>query len=276
MLIMILGLAACGGSETEEPEIEVTPVEVAERPVLISPERSQPAKATDPLVEDDVIIRTPVSIFGLETPFVASGTEPFWKAEFAEGWIVFDRPGLPLVEVPLPELPEGGSGSMMFDAEALTVSLSRTGCEGGAIAVTIEFEDIHYDGCTGERTNDAPVMADDVMWEGLIESYLPAIDACLAQAEGGRLIRALYPREENTVGMILMDDVGRFEECGANSQSGQISFFDPIMPDQAAIWFDGPAVFARSGGSPACVSANAELDIDVGADVGTLYPAGCR
>tara|TARA_Y100000052_G_scaffold27583_1_gene36856 strand:+ start:77004 stop:77756 length:753 start_codon:yes stop_codon:yes gene_type:complete len=248
-----------------------------ERPDAGGPALPQPDRASAPLVSEETVRADPVTIFDMQTPVRAVGQEPDWEVIFEDGWIVFERPGLPLVEVPLPELPDGANGVMEFDAGRMRVTLTRDGCDGpgGSLDVRIGFEDVTYVGCGGSHEGSV-AQAASVSWQNLIVDYGPAIDACLSEASGKRLVRALYPREENTVGMILVDEIGRHEECGANSVSGEISFFDPVTTDQAEIWLDGPAVFARSELGLVCSSVSPQQDIEIGDGFGVLYPAGCK
>lgn len=275
--LLVIGLVACGG--TEEPTPAPEPSEAAETlaPDPGGPALPQPERASAPLVDAAEVETDPVTIFGLQTPIYGVGQEPDWEIVFEEGWLVFDRPGLPLVEVPLPDLPAESNGVIEFAAGSMQVTLTQNACEGpgGSLEVQIGYEDVTYVGCGGEFEPDA-IQAESVSWEMLILDSQLAINSCLQSASGKRLVRALYPREEGIVGMILIDEIGRFEECGANSESGEISFFDPVTSDQAEIWLEGPAIFAHSELSPACQSASPQQDIAIGNGFGVLHPAGCR
>lgn len=262
-------LAACGVPEPQEsvalPEVTPTPARTftpTPRPTLQAP-----------VAEVRTAGAEPGEILGLPTPLLASGEEPYWTAEFAEGWITFSRPGLPLVEVPMPELPANQSGTLSFQAERLGIVLETSVCGdvADALPVTITFEEVEYLGCavSGEIN---PAVSVETNWQELIPTSLTAIDACLAATDGPRLLRALYPREEGTVGMILVDSVGRYEECGAETETGDVAFLDPIMPDQAEIWFEGEAIFSRSGTSLVCRETGVEFDVD---GAGVFHPAGC-
>lgn len=276
IIILALGLSAC----SEKPETEATGV--TEKTDTAVPEIGQPAlpqpdRASAPLVPQESVNAEPIVIFGEETPIRFVGQEPDWEAIVDEGWIVFERPGLPLIEAPIPELPEPGGDRLSFEAGRLTLTFQKDACEtpAGTLSIKIDHDEVAYQGCGGHQTEAAPE-AVEVSWTGLIYDVLPAIDACLEAADGPRLIRALYPREENTVGMILMDDVGRYDECGANAEEGEISFFDPVTADQAEIWFEGDAVFERAESGAECRARAPQLDVIVGDDFGIMHPAGCR
>lgn len=263
-------LAACGGSETQE---SVIPAVATPTPASTYTPTPRPTLQT-PVAEIRSAGAEPDEILGLSTPLLASGNEPYWTAEFAEGWITFTRPGLPLVEVPMPDLPEAQSGTLSIEAERLRVVLAEEACGevADALSVTITFEEVDYFGCAASGEIN-PAVSVETNWQELIPSSLKAIDACLAATDGPRLLRALYPREEGTVGMILVDSVGRYEECGAELDAGDVAFLDPITPDQAEIWFEGEAVFSRTGTRLVCRETGAEFDVD---GAGVFHPAGCR
>lgn len=279
-LILALGLSACG--KAEEPAATPDALEMSANtlPQEGEPAVEQPDRASAPLVPQAEINTDPVTILGETTPIRFVGQEPDWEAILDEGWIVFERPGLPLIEAPIPELPDAAAGQLSFEAGTLSLEFVSAGCESviGTLAVTILYEDVSYQGCGGAQEADDDEMPEaiEVSWQGLIYEYLPAIDACLDAADGPRLIRALYPREGNTAGMILMDEVGRYEECGADAETADISFFDPVTADQAEIWFEGDAVFERGEDGPPCRAVEPMLDLIIGDDFGIMHPAGCR
>lgn len=281
MLLLALVLAGCGkDAQTSGPVAEAErPIDEAVPPPAglqaETPAVPQPDRASAPLVSDTEIDTTPVTIFGQSTPIIVLGEEPAWEARFEAGWIEFERPGLPLVEVPLPDLPAPSSGILSFKAGNVLVTITEDGCEtaAGSLGVQISFDEVEYEGC-GRARNSTDTEVAEVSWQDLISDHVTAIDACLSEADGLRFIRALYPREEDTVGMILVDELGRYEECGAQTSTGEISFFDPVMPDQADMWIDGPGMFARSGKSPECDSVSSQGGVQIG-EIGTLHPAGC-
>lgn len=213
-------------------------------------------------------------LLGFETPVLASGAEPFWTAEIDGNWITFDRPGLPLVEVPMPEKTHAVEDSLSFSSEGLDVVLSASGCNASksSLSVTLTFEEIEYSGCAG-MVDVGDANGHSISWKPLIATSLDEIDACLATTDGPRYIRALYPREAGTIGMILMDDVGRLEECGADTETGEVAFLDPVTRDQASIWLAGPAVFSRADSGLTCAGSEASGELIEGA--GEYYPSGC-
>ena len=92
-------LTACGGSE--KTDIEVGSEQSA---------NPAPGRIMNPVVEvtPDIDVqsveepvRDPTDILGQMTPILATGSEPFWTLEIGTDWIVFNRPGLPLIEVPM-------------------------------------------------------------------------------------------------------------------------------------------------------------------------------
>ncbi len=268
-------LAACGGTETQEPSAEAItsePSDNMERPTGVVPRAERVAA---PVVQEPLDLNTPDEILGVELPIIMSGTEPFWSGSLEGGWITLDRPGLPLIEVPIPQLPDPGNGRMRFEAEGLDITLATGGCEAAdsALSVTVLFEDAEYVGCAGMVGPEVRDGVDLPLWYEMIPRSLTAIDACLEAAGGPRFVRALYPREEGTVGMILVDEVGRYEECGAELNSGALGFFDPVTSEQAAIWFDGDVMFARADGGTSC---NIQLSSPLDASLGHFHPKGCR
>lgn len=279
-LILAIGLSACGKAADSADVPDALEMSANDLPQEGEPALVQPDRASAPLVPQTEINTDPVTILGETTPIRIVGQEPDWEAVLDDGWIVFERPGLPLIEAPIPELPDATAGSLTFEAGTLSVEFTENGCESviGTLAVTIQYDEVSYQGCGGAQADDDDDMPEaiDVSWQGLIYEYLPAIDACLDAADGPRLIRALYPREGNTAGMILMDEVGRYEECGADAETAEISFFDPVTVDQAEIWFDGDAVFERGEGGPTCKAVEPMLDLIIGDDFGIMHPAGCR
>lgn len=232
-----------------------------------------------PLDETEIVGYAPDLILGEETPLFASGNEPFWTAEIGKGWIVFERPGLPLVEVPVPEFDETGD-QITFTSQGLSLELTRAGCEGdnGTLGVVIKFEavehegeteDIAYHGCAGSTGKIKSSGTSTISWKDLIQPSLAAIDACLEAAGPEHLIVALYPREPGTVGMILGDRVGGYKECGADTETGEVYFLDPMSADQASEWMNG-AAFVRKGQSAAC-----KAGVPIEGDAGRYLPEGC-
>lgn len=277
-LIMAMGLMACGKStETVEPVEAVVVPEEESLPQTGEPAVPQPDRASAPLVPKDDVNAEPIIILGEETPIRFVGQEPDWEAIIDEGWVVFERPGLPLIEAPMPEIEDTSGGVLTLDAGKVQMIFTPAGCESpvGTLAVEIKYDDVSYQGCGGHQEESPPEPV-DVSWQGLIYDYLPAIDACLDAADGPRLVRALYPREGNTAGMILMDDVGRYDECGADATSGEISFFDPVTSEQAAVWLEGNAAFERAESGASCRAVQPMLDLIIGDDLGIMHPSGCR
>lgn len=221
----------------------------------------------------------PDLILGEDTPLFASGNEPFWTAEIGKGWIVFERPGLPLVEVPVPEFDDTGD-QITFTSQGLSLELTRAGCEGdsGTLGVVIKFEavehegeteEISYHGCAGSTGKIKSSGTSTISWKDLVQPSLTAIDACLTTAGSDQLIVALYPREPGTVGMILGDKVGSYSECGADTETGEVYFLDPMSGEQAAEWMNG-AAFIRKGQNLAC-----RAGVPINGDVGEYLPDGC-
>lgn len=274
-LVAASWLAACGSSDTEDatPSAPAPRAESnMQRPTgVVAPAE----RVAAPLHEDTSDLNMPAQMLGVDLPILMSGAEPFWSGSIEGGWITLDRPGLPLIEVPIPELPDAVNGGLTFDAEGLNLSFSEGGCETGdaALGVLIVFEEAEYIGCAGTATPDVRTDVEVPAWYEMIPGSLTAIDSCLAEAAGPRFVRALYPREEGTVGMILVDTVGRYEECGAELETGALGFFDPVSADQAEIWFDGDVMFAREGQATEC---NILLEAPLDASVGQFHPAGCR
>ena len=204
-------LASCGGTESEERSDAASSTMQAsniERPVVIA---SETERVTAAVIEEPVVLNMPDEILGVDLPIIMSGTEPFWSGSFEGGWITLDRPGLPLIEVPIPELPDAGNGRMRFNTEGLNITLATGGCEAAdsELSVTVLFEDAEYVGCAGMETTEVRDGGDLPLWYQLVPGSIEAIDACLEAAAGPRFVRALYPREQGTVGMILIDGVGR-------------------------------------------------------------------
>lgn len=263
MMLTVFWLAACGNT-TEPVSVPSEDARKADMPV---PGDELPY--SEPLVAPSGV--APVrSLLGHEIPILATGSEPFWSAEIDSRWMVFKRPGLPMIEVPLPEIAEGASPTVSFDSEGLGVSLSATGCEGASdrLKVVVTYEETAYAGCAGSGEAET-----DFSWEPMIKTSLAAIDGCLSEAGGERHIRALYPREAGTIGMILIDEVGHMEECGADSETGAVVFLDPVTPQQAGDWLTGPAVFSREGNGLACASSGQADRMIEGA--GVFHPSGC-
>lgn len=280
VLAVFVFLAACGDKkdegieakpkrpDAEELVIETTPpVETAGTEVPASRPEALPVNAF-----------SPETIMGADAPLLALGTEPYWTAEIGEGWITFDRPGLPLVEVPLPEF-DDQANQITLVSEGLSLSMTKVGCTGdtGSIGVIVSYEEVEFDGnsegvqylgCAGSANGAHALDAGDSSWKDLITPSLPAIDACLEKADGGRLISALYPREPGTVGMILSDKFGGYEECGADTETGEVYFLDPMSASQAEDWMTG-AAFIRTGETFKCIP---------GEDIteGVFLPNGCK
>lgn len=268
-------LASCGGTDTEErsdTSSSIAQTGNIERPVVIA---SEAERVTAPVIEEPVVLNMTDEILGVDLPIIMSGTEPFWSGSFEGGWITLDRPGLPLIEVPIPELPDAGNGRMRFNTEGLDITLATGGCEAAdsELSVTVLFEDAEYVGCAGMETTEIRDGGDLPLWYQLVPGSIEAIDACLEAADGPRFVRALYPREQGTVGMILVDGVGRYEECGAEVDTGELGFFDPVSPEQAAVWFDGDVMFARADSGTGC---NIQLSSPLDASLGQFHPKGCR
>ncbi|MAI91621.1 hypothetical protein [Ponticaulis sp.] len=273
--LAIFALTACGGTETEAPQVSETVASTS--PQAPAPASTPTQSVVQPLGPADDELNTPETLLGVSLPIHMSGDEPFWTGSLAEGWITFERPGLPLVEVPLPELDETATGSLAFEAEDVAITLAAGGCGigDGPLNVTLVFQEIEYFGCAGAE-DDLPGGEFSIpSWSELIPVAQGAIDACLEQAGGPRHIRALYPREEGTVGMILMDAAGRYEECGAELDTSAVSFFDPVSEDQAVIWFEGSAIFSRAGMSPECAAGDQASDVVIENDLGVFHPQGC-
>ncbi len=266
---------ACGsGAGTNEDIPEVEDVGVEKLIVQSSPPVE--TAGTDFDISDEQAVApagyAPPTILGQATPLFATGSEPYWTAQFADGWLMFERPGLPLVEVPIPEFSET-DGQASFSAENVEVSLVSGACENaaGPLQVTITFEEVEYFGCAGEANGAENPGLEDISWKDMIAPSVKALDACLDEASGQRRVMALYPREPGTVGMILGDQFGGYEECGADVETGDVLFMDPMSADQAEAWMTG-AVFVREGKGAACKTDSEE----VGNGLGAFHPKGCR
>ncbi len=276
---LALFIASCGNEETYvKGKSEVKDVDASDL-VISNPEKSVSPAPKIILTDEAKGGYEPESILGISTPLFASGNEPFWTAEIDKGWIVFERPGLPLVEVPVPEFTETGD-KLALVSDGLHVELEKGGCDGeaGPLKIVLKFgavetkdgtEDIEYFGCAGPASEIKSFGTNSLSWKEMIEPSLTAIDACLAQAGSDKLIVALYPREPGTVGMILGDKLGGYEECGADTQSGEVYFLDPMSGDQARDWMTG-AAFVRKGQPLSCKAGDM---LDSGA--GEYLPNGC-
>lgn len=281
--LFVLGaLTAC--KEQTIPEPKMPPVFVDDD---VNNATTDPVGPVDPTPEDTGTIGSDLSpgymaesILGETLPVFASGNEPFWTAEIGNGWIVFERPGLPLVEVPVPEFEESGD-QVNLKADGLHLQLSKSGCrdEPGSLGIVIKFEavefegeseDISYVGCAGSASGLKQDGTQALAWKDLITPSIMAIDACLDQHSDHQLIVALYPREPGTVGMILSDERGSYFECGADTETGEIYFLDPMTAAQAADWMTG-AAFVRSGQAISCQSDGDALE----SDAGLYFPQGC-
>jgi uncharacterized membrane protein len=273
-------LVACGGNKDES--VEPKPVRPdAEELVIETVPSVETAGTSVPAVRPEIPppdAFSPETIMGEGAPLLAVGTEPYWTAEIGDGWITFDRPGLPLVEVPLPEFDTTASQIELI-SEGLSLSMTKNGCTGdtGSIGVIIAHEEVEFDGnregvqylgCAGSSNGAHAMDAGDSSWKDLITPSLSAIDACLAAAEGERLITGLYPREPGTVGMILGDKFGSYEECGADTETGEVYFLDPMSVSQAEDWMTG-AAFIREGTNFKCMPGEALAE-------GEFLPNGCK
>ena len=175
------------------------------------------------------------------------------------------------MEVPLPELAQNGN-TVRFVSEDVSVSLSAGNCdpEVGPLVVVINYEEVEYQGCAGSLHDAEVGPSGDISWKNLIRPSLKAIDSCLEAADDQRLLRALYPREPGTVGMILTDAVGRMEECGADTETGEVYFIDPMSPEQADEWISGSAEFSRADTGLICSRGEPLAD-----GLGVCGPSGC-
>lgn len=266
-------LASCNGKTSDSQEVE-DPVKVEARDLIIEAPDSVEAAGTKvtrkpETTENSEFAEPEQSVFGETMPVLATGTEPYWTAEIGGGWVSFERPGLPLVEVPLPEFDRTRS-PVSLTSEGLTLTLSET-CEDetGGLSVKISYQDVDYFGCAVSANGARTRGATEASWKDLIVPSLTAIDACLDQAGEPRLVLALYPREPGTVGMILGDELGGYEECGADTETGEVYFRDPMSADQARDWMSGEA-FARNGKSPGCRAGEA-----LESDLGAFSASGC-
>ena len=278
---LMVFLASCDGDKegvpptpkaTDAVDLKITP---AEKKDPLQPKHS---------LSDDVVQGgyAPESILGQATPLFGSGNEPYWTVEIDKGWIVFERPGLPLVEVPVPEFTEAGD-TLSLKPEGLSMTLTKNGCEGekSSLGVVITFEEVEYQdtteaieylGCAGtapEADTDTTRLGTHA-WKELIKPSIKAVDACLKQAGSEKLIVSVYPREPGTVGMIFRDAVGGYEECGADTVTGEVYFLDPMSADMAKDWMNG-AAFVRSGQPLKCRAGGEALENGIG----EYLPKGC-
>ena len=279
-LAMSIMLASCGGKTSDDPEnaaapdaqdlvIETAPpVETAGTDV----EKLHSADGTPLGYDPDVIM-------GQEAPLLAIGTEPDWTAEIGDGIISFERHGLPLVEVILPEFEDTGSEVSVVSG-GLSLTLTPDACDDAErpIGVVVSYEEIEtedaseaiqYVGCAGAADGAHALGAGDSSWKDLIEPSSAAIEACLSETDKDRVILALYPREPGTTGMILGDKYGGYEECGASTDTGDVSFLDPMSADQAEDWMTGAALLPTGSAYP-CGQGEA-----IGS-LGTFHPNGCK
>lgn len=274
-------LAACGGGKDKSSHApEVENVDAEDLTIDVAPPVT--TAGTEISSSEDGNFAgagfSPETILGETAPLLAIGTEPYWTAEIGEGWIVFDRPGLPLVEVPLPEFKDTG-GAISLQSEGISMTLTPGGCDEGqgSISVVVAYEaveteggneGINYIGCAGAAGGAQALDGGDSSWKDLIEPSQTAINACLTTAVEDRLILALYPREPGTVGMILGDKLGGYEECGADTETGEVYFFDPMSADQAEDWMTG-AAFLPEGANFKCADGEDFAG-------GIFLPNGCR
>ena len=273
-------MAACsdGASMTNVSEVPAATETDATDLLIEQPQGSEteaePLELEEPETLPEAVARD-IDFWNLPLPLLASGSEPFWTAEVDRQWIVFERPGLPLIEVPI-EAFENSDEQVTLTSGDLTVSLTRSACVSASgsenpLSMTIAYDEIDYQGCAGPSDSEGAHVGEDADWKPLIVSSLTAIDACLEAAVEPRLVRALYPREPGTVGMVLEDEIGQLEECGADLQTGELYFLDPISQQQAQAWISGPASFARAGHSPVCESGSV---LENG--IGSYHPSGCK
>lgn len=267
---VLIGALLSGCSQSSDEPAETTKIEEPAKPIIIAaPSAREPLNAASDNATVETENISPEQIFGHSLPLFATGNEPFWTAEIEGGWIVFERPGLPLVEVPLPAF-DVQQAVIEFSSEGLDVSLSDQACNDnlGPIQIKLTLNEDDYFGCVVSKNEQTIHAGSDYSWKDLISPSLKAIDGCLGTSDEGRFVEALYPREPGTVGMILRNAFGSYYECGADVETGEVYFVDAMAREQAEAWITG-AAFARVDKSPSCSNGKPYEDL------GTFSAIGC-
>ncbi len=267
---LLLGACSVGeGGEdvvaqsSPDDAVAAAPRYVVPEPLAIEPEVSSVAADID------------TSNWQLKPPFYAAGSEPDWRLDLIDNWFVFQRSGLAEIDAPLIQ-PDQTTSVDVFETSAITVSLSRSMCEGGSYGARavgtaeIIFDNITYAGCVyaGQSPAISAVATSDSVWKRDLTVRMIEIDACLAAVEARSqvmpsdvVITTTYPRAEGVLGVVLRTRQGRLFECGAGS-SGKVVFLDPVGSAQAS---EVRGLFYRAENDPppdACFEEAEELAFD--------------
>lgn len=265
-------LAACGGSEKTEVEVG------SEQSADPAPGRNiNPAVEVAPNIDvqpAEEPVRDPTDILGQMTPILATGSEPFWTLEIGTDWIVFNRPGLPLIEVPMVD-PEQTEKQAQLASGEVSITVVQEACNGDADGRTVRltFEEVEYLGCVGAADGPGALTEPEMSaWVGSVETHVDAIDVCLEAAGRARLVRNVFPREEGVVGILLSDQFGQLQDCGVETETSTLLFINPLGAGGLDGFLDGNAAFLRTGQDITCKGRAGD---QIGDNLGRVFPQGC-
>lgn len=284
---IVLALLTCACGESRPPAGAPAP-SAAETGAAASPEPSSMDRTTSGSQETNAgsnrrSFLPPPTVdtagWALAPPFYAAGVEPFWRLDADEGWFVFQRSGLAEIDAPI-VAPRKDRGEDTFETRPLEIRVRSGACDldgsNGDAFVSVVFEGVEFSGCGfAGRTSLSGPSVSAVDWSSELGASVGAVDSCLARLAEPAIIVSVYPREGNLTAVVVKSSSGRAYECGADANSGEVAFLDPIEPDALAPL--GTTRFIRLPNAPApdtCPDAAAVFEGDE--LLGYLLSPECR
>lgn len=152
MAALSITIISCAPSDDSS---KPTREEVDLAPIDITHEATSPDLQIKPEIVEGFMFDEAWRDYMPKPPFAGLGAEPFWLIKEEEGWLVFERPALPPIEVEMLK-PQITGKSATITSEGLTLSFIKKRCvtpkgEAMPYEAKIEFEGTSYFGCAWEE-----------------------------------------------------------------------------------------------------------------------------